>query len=126
MENYIQDLKRHLADTSGEWKFESDNEISFAIGQAVAVMGADIKKFRRESTSINPFIQEENAAKIIKRLKNRYVEFNKYQNTQPSTYNTDQLNAILSHVFKLTPDDYNPDVCIIAAGYLENIMLDRK
>lgn len=122
MSNIRNQLREHINVAKDvEWEFVSDEEYSYAVGQAVSYL-LHLSKFKNKLESyVNPFFNTRSSQSIKRRLLQMYKKYN-YQIIHVNGGRNAQL---LSHVMEYEPKEIKKE--LIMAGFTApSLMYEKK
>lgn len=111
-------LRKHI-NSDEEWQFEDDNELSYAIGQAVRFLVGKSKADMVPESVINQFIDSRNVENIKGKLRRLYRRYN---------YNMNALKPgrdkqLIGHIMRVQPDEFKIEPDYVEAGFLDNSLV---
>lgn len=105
-------LRQHI-NSSREWAFEDEKELSYAIGQAVAYLLSKSKAAKKPASTINPFLNSNDLNHMKELIRRMYIKYN----YQLDANGNKRENQMFSAIAMADAEKYEADHDMIFAGF---------
>lgn len=120
----IRESLREKIELKDDWKFESGEEFSYAVGQMVSYLVSRSKANSKSSPTVNLYLNAKGYDVIKRRLLNLYK---KYNYDIPHFPDTNKAEIIFTHIMAYAPKEYEDlDKEMIAAGFTATSLIYEK